>query len=102
MTSIKVSAVPSAPVCDACGGETASEDGDWVCQDCDIYWDPEDLSTAHYLDDTTPACGKPYPGTHYADDGRWTLTNHPCDLPATHTSRFHHHPCTVAPTRRSP
>lgn len=100
MTTIKISAVPSAPACDACGGETTSEDVDWTCQDCGIYWDPEDLSTAHYLDDTTPACGESCPGTHYTGDGRWTWTCQPCNLPAGHTSRPHHHPCT--PTWRAP
>ena len=102
MTTINVSAVPSAPACDACGGETAGEDGIWTCQDCGIYWYPEDLSTAHYLDDTTPACGEPCPGVHADNNGRWAWTCHPCDLPTTHTSCFHHHPCTVAPIRRTP
>ena len=74
MTTIKVSAVPSAPACDACGGETTSEDWTWTCQDCGIYWDPEDLSTAYYLDETTPACGESCPDTQHTDDGRWTWT----------------------------
>ena len=102
MTSIKINAVPSAPVCDACGGEATSEDWTWTCQDCGIYWDLEDLSTAYYLDDTTPACGEPCPGIHYTSDGRLTWTCQDCDLPTTHPSHFHHHPCVVAPTRRNP
>jgi hypothetical protein len=96
-------AEPQNPSCGACGAETDFDGDSFVCQECQLSFDPNDL-TAEYLDPETAPCS-------YACDNFWHLpgqaTVHgfdcePCALPAGHTS-LHWTACeAVRPIERLP
>lgn len=66
-----MSALPDAvqqhPACGVCGVETDADGDDFVCRDCQLVFDHDDLS-ASFLNPETPACGAPCDNTWHGDN----------------------------------
>ncbi|MBK7822836.1 MAG: hypothetical protein IPJ61_17685 [Tessaracoccus sp.] len=75
------------PACGCCYGSTDYDDGDFVCQDCQLAYDS--TMTASYLDPDAEPCGKPCTNTSHTDGERLVWTCHPCQLPTTHAIGGH-------------
>ena len=85
------------PSCGACGGDTDYDGDSFYCEGCQLdYGDGEDGTVATFLDEGTPACGKPC-----TNEWHRTVTPRdcrPCQLPNTHTGH-HWTGCTPKETR---
>lgn len=66
-----MSALPAAehqsPACGACGAETWFDGDSFICDDCQLQFDPENLG-ASFLDSDAEACGKPCDNTWHGDN----------------------------------
>lgn len=103
MRAVEVGLSWRNPDCDNCFEEVEhDDDGGYFCPRCHIAWADGGRSTAYYLDDEKPPCGDPYPHPTPVHD-HWTNSitqepmsyvrhDYPCDMPAGHDSRYHHHP----------
>jgi len=97
-----VSALPSAehqsPSCGACGSETTFDGDDFVCEDCQLAFEPNYLN-ASFLNPEAEPCGSPcdnsWHGDHKIKRGFGYDCN-PCQLPAGHES-FHWTGCQSKP-----
>ena len=76
------------PTCGTCGSETVLECGTFFCYECDLTFDPDDL-TATYRDPAAEACSHPCENTwhqpHAIKQGHG-YDCQPCALPAGHES----------------
>lgn len=83
-------AVQQSPACGTCGSETTFDGDDFICEDCQLYFDPDDLS-ASFLDAEAEACGAPcdngWHGDHKIQQGKGYDCG-TCKLPTGHKN-FH-------------
>lgn len=80
-------ATPRNPSCGACSGETRWEDCGFYCEDCELYFNADDM-TASFLDQNAQRCDAPC-------DNYWHGENkivergfdcYSCQLPVGHWS----------------
>lgn len=82
-------AVEQSPACGACNGETTFDGDDFVCEDCQLCFDPNDDLRASFLNPETEPCGDECDNSwHGANKIKPGLSYEcgACKLPAGHMS----------------
>lgn len=78
-----------SPACGCCHGETVAYDSDgFTCEDCQLWFDADDLS-ASFLDDRIDPCGAPCENFWHNDHKIQQGVGYDCGtckLPTGHTS----------------
>lgn len=93
------SAVHQSPACGACGGDTRCDRGVFICEDCQLRFDPDDLG-ASFLDPKAETCGVQcsnyWHADHLIERGRGFDCG-TCRLPSGHQSHLHWTNCQPRP-----
>lgn len=103
MTRSIPNAVRQDPLCGCCSGEMYLYGDVFICEDCQLQFDPDTLE-ASYLDQDAGPCGDPCTN-HWHGPSQIKLGYEfvcaPCALPAGHDDRagapHHWRPCDMVP-----
>lgn len=76
------------PACGACGSETSDQGDEYVCEDCQLAFDHDDLD-ARFLNPDVEPCGRPCDNWWHGDNrirSGLGFDCGTCHLPAGHVS----------------